>query len=276
MRNYPVDSGVVKRLPSARGERGALAPVPTSTALSIIVPIYNLPGDRLGATLVELNEYRRSCGRDTELILVDDGSSADTTDRLVAYAAREPEVTLLRNAVNRGKGHAVVRGLLAARGRYRVFTDADLAYPADQIENVVRTLDLGYDVAIACRVMPESRYEMSPAFFRYLYSRHVMSRVFNAVVRLTLIPGILDSQAGLKGLTAEATMVLAPLLTVPGFAFDVELLSAAYLRGFHIAQLPVSFRYDSEPTTMHFLSDALRMFSDCVRIRLNGSRGRYG
>ena len=276
MRSYPVDSAAVKRLPSIDATRAPLAAVRTGLALSIVVPVYNLPDDRLSSTLVELNDYRRTLQSSSELILVDDGSNAETAARLAVYAEREPGVRLLRNPVNRGKGYAVVRGLMAAQGEHRVFTDADLAYPADQIDNVVRTLNLGFDIAIACRVLPESRYEMSPAFFRYLYSRHVMSRFFNAVVRVMLIPGILDSQAGLKGLTAAATMRLAPLMTVEGFAFDVELLYAAYLLGLHIGQMPVSFRYDSEPTTMHFLRDAVGMFADCVRIRRNAARGRYG
>ena len=277
MRSYPSSSGAVKLVRRVSGPvREPVAPVATATALSIVVPVFNPPARILEDSLAALAQFRGRFAGAAELILVDDGSEPATAERLAVFAEREPHVTLIRNQENRGKGFATARGLLAGTGRYRVFTDVDLAYPVDQIGRVCATLDEGYDLAVACRVHPESRYLMSPAFFRYLYSRHVMSRVFNAVVRMMLIPGMLDSQAGLKGMTAEAAQDLAPLLTVPGFAFDVELLYAAYLRGYAIAQMPVSFRYDSEPTTVRFAQDAVHMFGDCARIRMNGALGRYG
>src|SRR5207253_8470269 len=130
-------------------------------------------------------------------------------------------VRLVRNDANRGKGFSVARGMGVARGAYRVFTDADLAYPLAEIAKIVRDLETGSDVAIACRVLPESRYLMSPSFFHYLYTRHVMSRLFNRVVRLALLPGILDSQAGLKAFSARAAGLIFPRLTVAGFGFDV-------------------------------------------------------
>src|SRR6266571_1221235 len=163
-----------------------------------------------------------------------------------------------------------------ARGAYRVFTDADLAYPVDEIGKIARELDRGCDVAIACRVLPESRYLMSPSFFHYLYTRHVMSRLFNGVVRLTLLPGILDTQAGLKGFTARAAEVIFPRLTIPGFGFDVEALYIARKHGLAITQAAVRYRYDEEPSTVRFTADAAGMLRDLVKIRWNDWRGRYG
>jgi dolichyl-phosphate beta-glucosyltransferase len=124
-------------------------------------------------------------------------------------------------------------------------------------------------------VLPESRYLISPSFFRYLYTRHVLSRTFNWLVRRTLLPGILDTQAGLKGFTADATTTLFPLLTVPGFGFDVELLYIALRHGLRVTQVPVRFRYDSEPSSLRFARDGATMLGDLVRIRWNGWRGRY-
>ncbi len=155
--------------------RPATAPAPSSVALSVVVPVYTMPDDALDASLEELAVFRRA-RPGTELILVDDGSAAPTAERLARFAEREPGVVLLRNAANRGKGNSVARGLLAAQGGYRVFVDADLAYPADEIDGIVKTLSEGHDLAIACRVLPESRYLISPAFFHYLHSRHLMSR----------------------------------------------------------------------------------------------------
>ena len=278
VRSYFPAVGAVKRLHTRARRvvrRAAAHTAAASLFLSIVVPVFN-GADTIGDSLDELDDFRRSSHQESELIIVDDGSDADTGDVLSEFAARAPGVSLLRNERNRGKGYSVARGLLAARGRYRVFTDADLAYPADQISRVVGVLEAGHDLAVACRVLPDSRYLMSPAFFRYLYTRHVMSRVFNGMVRAALIPDVLDAQAGLKGLTAEAADDLVPRLTIAGFAMDVELLYAAALRGYDVAQVPVFFRYDSEPTTVRFARDTVRMVSDLGRIRWNAFRGRYG
>src|SRR5256884_1060929 len=165
--------------------------------------------------------------------------------------------------------------MAAARGARRVFTDADLAYPVAEIDAMVRELDGGADVAIACRVLPESRYLMSPSFFHYLYTRHLMSRLFNRVVRVALLPGILDTQAGLKAFTARAAELIFPRLTVAGFGFDVELLYIARKHGLRVRQTAVQYRYDDEPSTVRFAADAAAMLRDLARIRWNDWRGGY-
>src|SRR5205809_162428 len=85
----------------------------------------------------------------------------------------------------------------------------------DSVHKIVRDIRAGSDIAIACRVLPESRYLMSPSFFHYLYTRHLMSRAFNKVVQAFLLPGILDTQAGLKGFTAEAAKLCFSRATIP-------------------------------------------------------------
>lgn len=116
---------------------------------------------------------------------------------------------------------------------------------------------------------------MSPTFFHYLYTRHLLSRAYNAVVRWTLLPGILDSQAGLKGFSARAAAAIFSRVTVHGFGFDVETLLIARRQGFATAQVPVHFRYDSEPTTVRLAHDGATLLTDLVRIRWNDLRGRY-
>ena len=241
--------------------------------LSIIVPVRN-GEDRLPDHLRAIAEFRRTRPFPTEVVLVDDGSDEPAARILDRWGAQDGFV-LVRNEVNSGKGRAVRRGLLAARGAFRIFLDADLSYPVEEISKVLAALEAGSDVVVACRVLTESRYVMSPVFFRYLYTRHVLSRIFNALVRHTVLPGILDSQAGLKGLTAAATERIVPKLTIAGFAFDVELLYVAHLHGLRVRQVPVTFRYDSEPTTVRFVADGWRMVRDLARIRSNGIRGRY-
>jgi|SRR5579859_3748399 len=242
--------------------------------LSIVIPVRN-GADRLPPTLRILAAHVAAASPPVEIVLVDDGSDAPTRQLLATFAAGTRGVTLLRNDVNTGKGHAVARGMLVARGRHRVFTDADLAYPLDQISAISAALDAGSDLAVACRVLPESRYLMSPSFFHYLYTRHVLSRAYNAVVRWTLLPGILDSQAGLKGFTARAAEQVFSRLSINRFGFDVEALFIARRLGLRTTQVPVFFRYDSEPSTVRLLGDGGSMFGDLLRVRWNDLRGRY-
>ena len=244
------------------------------TELSIVIPVRD-GAEQLPSTFREIAAYLARTSRPTEVILVDDGSAQPAARLLAEFTAATPHVTLLRNDVNRGKGRAVVRGMLAASGRHRIFTDADLAYPLTEIGTVTAALDAGHDIAIACRVLPESRYVMSPTFFSYLYTRHVLSRLYNAVVRWTTLPGILDTQAGLKGFTARAADIVFPRLTIPGFGFDVEALYVARRHGLTTRQVAVSFRYDSEPSAVRLMQDSTTMLTDLIRLRWNSLRGRY-
>jgi dolichyl-phosphate beta-glucosyltransferase len=247
---------------------------PPAPHLSLVVPVFN-GADRLPASLEELRAFLRAQSYSWELILVDDCSGAEARAILECFAGANAGVRLIRNEENRGKGNAVTRGMRAAIGEFRVFTDADLAYPATEVGKILADLEGGADVAIACRVLAESRYLMSPSFFSYLYTRHVMSRVFNALVRWTLIPRVLDTQAGLKGFTAHAAEIVFPRVTIPRFGFDVEALYIARKHALSLAQTAVFFRYDEEPTTVRFVEDAMRMMRDLLHIRRNDRRGRY-
>ena len=252
-----------------------LDPTTDVPTLSLIIPVYNA-ADQLPATLRAVDAFATLYPGTVEVLFVDDHSNEVETQLILEdFSRQRTYARLLRNATNRGKGFSVTRGMAAARGTYRVFTDVDLAYPLDEVHKIVRELQAGSDVAIACRVLPESRYLMSPTFFHYLYTRHLMSRGFNKVVQAFLLPGILDTQAGLKGFTAEAARLCFSRTTIPGFGFDIECLYIAQQHGLAIKQTAVNFRYDEEPTTMRFASDSRRMLLDIWRVRTNAWRGQY-
>jgi dolichyl-phosphate beta-glucosyltransferase len=124
-------------------------------------------------------------------------------------------------------------------------------------------------------VLPESRYIMSPTFFHYLYTRHLMSRAFNRLAQQVLLPGILDTQAGLKGFTASAAEIVFSRQTLSGFGFDLECLFIARQHGLTIEQVPVDFYYGEEPSTISFVRHGAEMLMDLVRVRRNGARGVY-
>jgi dolichyl-phosphate beta-glucosyltransferase len=242
--------------------------------LSIVIPTWN-GGSHLRATLHHLAEFRSGLGFQTEIVIVDDCSERSTAKIVEDFGANNPSTAVFRNDRNRGKGHAVTRGMLNATGAFRIFVDSDLAYPSCQITKLLRGLEAGSDVVIACRVLPESRYIMSPTFFHYLYTRHLMSRVFNRLTQTVLLPGILDTQAGLKGFTAEAAETIFSRQTLCGFGFDLESLFIARSHKLKIEQIPVDFHYGDEPSTISFVKHGAEMLMDLIRVRRNGARGLY-
>ncbi len=246
----------------------------TQVAVSLIVPCYNGEGG-LVRSLAALRQWLQQQDVETEVILSDDGSNPAAAALLDRCARQSKRICVVRSSRNRGKGHAIRLGLEASRGEYCVFLDSDLAYPLSEVALIVSALDDGADVAIANRLAPESRYEMSPAFITYLFSRHLGSRIFNGLIRLMLLSGVQDTQAGLKGFRRSTARLIAERNTVTGFAFDVEALVIAKLHACRVKQIPVHFRYDSESSTVHYFRDAWRMSRDLMRIRLNVWRGKY-
>jgi dolichyl-phosphate beta-glucosyltransferase len=241
--------------------------------VSLVIPVYDV--GRFQRSLSEIEEFLDCAPFRSELIIVDDRCPGATTPESVRHFATRPDVRLLQNDRNRGKGFSVARGMLEASGDYRVFTDADLAYPLAEVWRIVSALEGGGDVAIACRVLPDSQYEMRSSYLRYLYTRHVLSRAFNKLVRVTLLPGVLDTQAGLKGYTAAAAHEVFSRIRIAGFGFDLECLFVARLLNLRVEQVPVRFRYPDEPSTVRFVRDAGTMAADLARIRWRGWTGEY-
>ena len=243
---------------------------------TLVVPAYNAEAFIL-TTLRDVRGWLHGRPEAWEVVVIDDASTDETAGLVEAFAAAYPDEAwrVIRFTQNRGKGFAVRAGLDAARGEVCVFTDCDLAYPMANVATILDALAGGADAAIACRVHPDTTYLIKPDFFSYLFTRHVMGRWFNAICRAITVPGILDTQAGLKGFRTASIRPILGRLRLDGFSFDVELLRALIDSGSRIAEVPVAYRYDSEPSTVRFTLDALFMARDLVRIRYRSLRKRY-
>jgi hypothetical protein len=236
--------------------------------LSVIVPVFN-GASFIADRLRELVAYLDGLGAAAELIVVDDGSTDATAAQVRIVRDGKPgPIRLLHSAQNQGKGAAIAFGVRVAAGERIVFLDADLAYPPSEIAAITAALDAGADVAIASRVHPGSRYVIRPSFFRYLYLRHIVGRLFNWLVRLVLLPGLTDTQAGLKGFTAAAASQLFSAPLPRRFSFDLGLLLRARQLDLVVREIPVCYRYDSEPSTVRFAVDTLAVVRDMVLLRL--------
>lgn len=243
---------------------------------SLILPIYNAE-KFLQSSLEKIGQFLNDHTQNSELILVLDGCNDNSLQICKEFAKHEHSrtVEILINETNRGKGFSVRRGMLQATGDYCIFTDCDLSYPVEEIDKVLTVLTGGAEVAIASRVMPGSTFTMSASYLRYIYTRHTAGRIFNWIIQKSLLPGIDDTQPGLKGFSGSAAKKIFSLQTLDGFSFDVEVLYIAQLLRFKIEGVPVNFHYYSEPTTVRFFQDTLKMLRDMVKIYINGLKGRY-
>lgn len=242
-------------------ERGDDGPI-----TSLVLPAYN-PGTFLERTWQAIRTFLRGAAGRWEILFVCDGCTDGSPERLSRLAWGEAgRVRVIAYAPNRGKGYAVRRGLEEARGRWRLFTDVDLAYGFDDVVRVAEALQAGAPVAIASRVHPESRLIVPPRLQAYAYRRHLQSLAFSAVVRLLLPVRQPDTQAGLKGLSAEAARRILPALRCDGFGFDCELLTACARLGLAVTEVPVQVRCDSAASTTGIWTTA-RMVRELWQIR---------
>jgi len=239
-------------------------------SLSIVIPAFN-EGQRLGATLDAVLGYLRDAHfEDPEVLVVDDGSTDDTVAVVERFRATHPEVRLLRNPGNRGKGYSVRHGMLEASGDWILFTDADLSAP---IEELARLLDAAAPrqaaVAIGSRALDRSLIGVHQSWFR-----ENAGRIFNLLVRLSAGLPFADTQCGFKLFRRDAARQVFRRLRLERFGFDVEALYLARKLGFKAVEVPVRWSH-SEGTKVRMLSDSLNMFLDLARIRWNDLRGRY-
>ena len=230
--------------------------------LSVVIPAYN-EENRLGPTLETIKGYLAERDYTSEVLVVDNGSRDRTSE-----VARDGGVEVMQER-RRGKGAAVRTGMLAARGEYVLFSDADLSTPIEEVEKLLAELRAGADVAIASRGLPESNLVKRQPWYREL-----VGRAGNLLVRMMAVGGIADTQCGFKLFPREIARRVFPAQRLTGAAFDVELLFIVQHAGWKIAEVPVTW-IDSPDTRFSRVRDSLDALKDLVRIRINWLLGRY-
>lgn len=236
---------------------------------SLILPAYN-PGPAIERTWFAVREFVRSRREPWEVVIVCDGCTDGTGDRLRKLVGRGRtgfDVQIIDYPQNRGKGFAVRTGLLAAHGDHRLFTDVDLAYPFEDVERIDDELRAGAEVAIASREHPDSVTELPPRCLGYAYRRRMQSKVFGVVARTLLPVPFADTQAGLKGMTAEVAERIVPKLKCDGFGFDCEFLTACSRFRVPITEVPIRVRYADAASSTGGVRTMLRMLRELWRIR---------
>ncbi len=237
--------------------------------LSIIVPAYN-EEHRLPPTLDRLHAFLSSQPLRYEIVVVDDGSKDKTCDVVEAAMTRIPNLRLVRQLPNRGKGAAVRRGMLAARGQIRVMCDADCSMPPEQLPRLLAPIvACTAEIAIGSRYAEGARTDVKQPLYRVLWSR-----LCNKVIQRSLVPGIRDTQCGFKAFTAEAARDLFKRAKIDGWAFDLEILALARHRGFAIEEVGVEWMDDNR-SRINPLKDMWKVIKEALIIRKNLRSGVY-
>ena len=241
--------------------------MPQAPFLSLIIPAFN-EEQRLPDTLQRIHDFLQSQSYSSEVLVIENGSADHTFEVAQAFIKNHNAFRVLR-AGDRGKGLAVRHGMLAAAGQYRMMIDADLSMPIDQVNRFLPPQQKEADIVIASREAPGAVRYHEPSY------RHLGGRVINTLIRLMALPGLQDTQCGFKCFRATVAEDLFSKQTIMGWAFDVEILYVARLRGYSIIELPIPWYY-SPQSHLRPIHDSFHIFFDLLRIRNNARRGLYG
>jgi dolichyl-phosphate beta-glucosyltransferase len=237
-------------------------------AYSIVIPAYN-ESARLGGTLEKVLAYVHARGWNAEVIVVNDGSRDNTEEIARQFAERYPTLRVVNNPGNRGKGYSVRNGMLHARGRIVIFSDADLSSPIEEVPKLIESLERGADIAIGSRwLRVETQTQRQPLH------RQLFGRIFNLLLRLTLGLQFADTQCGFKAFKQRTVQVIFPLQRIERWGFDPEILFLARKFGFQVEEIPVLWGH-SGGTRINPILDGARMAVEMLHIRWNDLTGKY-
>lgn len=237
-------------------------------SLSIVIPAYN-ESARIERALERVLSCVASRRWDAEVLVVDDGSTDRTTDIVRHWMDSHPNLQLIHNEGNRGKGYSVRNGLLQARGQVVMFTDADLSSPIEEAERLLAALDEGADVAIGSRWLDKQRQTIHQPLYRRFFGR-----CFNWVTRKVIGLPYKDTQCGFKAFKREAAQTIFRLQTIERWGFDPEILFIARKLKYKVVEVPVTWGHD-ERSRISYLRDGMKMLEEMAEIRMNSLHGRY-
>ena len=229
---------------------------------SIVIPCFNEEA-RIGQTLLTLIDYLAANAPESDLIVVNDGST-DATGAIARDRLKSAQVStrLLENFPNRGKGAAVRSGLLVARTPIGLFSDADLSTPLEETSKLIGPIASDeVDIAFGSRALDRTLIGV-----RQSWRREQAGRIFNLLVRLATGLPFWDTQCGFKAFRLNACRPIFEAARIEGFAFDVELLYLAHRAGLRVREIPVRWNH-AEGSKVSFFRDSLGMLREVITIR---------
>lgn len=236
--------------------------------LSVIIPAYN-EESRLPKTLDSVHGFLSGRGRSFEILVVDDGSHDNTAEIVSQYGKSRPEVRVISYQPNKGKGHAVRIGMLAAKGDLLLIDDADGSSPISEIERLEAAIAGGADIAIGSRAKPDESRKVDA-----LAHRKFIGNTFNAIVQSLLLPGLYDTQCGFKLFKRQVARDIFSVNRIDGFGFDVEVLYIAKTRGYKTEEIAINWA-NMEGSKVNVLVDSPKMFLEVSKVAVSSWFGAY-
>ncbi len=229
--------------------------------ISIVIPAFN-EEKRLPTFLQQVIMFCIARSETFEIIVVDDGSHDDTIRVAESYRAHFSGLRVLCNRKNRGKGYAVKRGLLKARGKICLFMDADGSVLPNEIQKNLHYITAdGYDIFVGSRVLKEKGQSLNVRWYR-----KIPGTIFNFLVRILLFKEVQDTQCGFKLFRREVIKPLFSRCHLRGFGFDIEILYLAYKMGYGVKEGPVSWQH-VKGSKFNFFTDPLGMFFSILQVK---------
>jgi glycosyltransferase involved in cell wall biosynthesis len=234
--------------------------------LSVVIPAFN-EASRIGDTLRLTLDYLRDVAPQSELIVVNDGSTDGTSVITRGVFSRAKITTLLlENFPNRGKGAAVRSGMLAAQKPIGLFFDADLSTPLEETPKLIEPIADGkVDIAFGSRALNRRLIGQHQP-----WRREQAGRIFNLLVRFATGLPFWDTQCGFKAFRLDVCRPIFEAARIDGFAFDVELLYLARRAGLRMREIPVRWNH-SAGSKVRFFQDSLRMLREIIALRMNAT-----
>ncbi|MBI5200648.1 MAG: glycosyltransferase [Elusimicrobia bacterium] len=227
-------------------------------SLSIVIPAYN-EENRVRPAIEAAFEWAGHAGFSVEVLISDDGSRDGTLLAARAEAARNGRVRALTGP-HAGKGSAVRRGMLAATREAILFMDADQAAAPSEVQSLWPHLEAGADVVCGSRALPNSLILVPQPG-----SRSFAGRAARALVRLSGLTHVRDTQCGFKLFRAEAAKKIFSQTTIDGFAFDLEVLGLAKRLGLKVVEAPIRWSHQ-EPSHLSLKRDLFRIGVEVLRL----------
>ena len=236
--------------------------------LSVIIPAYN-EAKRISSTLVDVDRYLSNFGKSYEIVVVNDGSSDKTSVVVERFMKLIPNLSLLTHEDNEGKGAAVRTGMLGAKGKYRLFMDADSSVSIGHFDAMHDLLADGIDVVIGSRDVDGSKVEVKQSLLK-----RILGNMGNVYIQVLLLRGVWDSQCGFKAFSSSVAEELFSRQRVDGWAFDVEILALARRMKLKIKEIPV--HWFNSPDSRVGPSSYFQVFWDVLKVRWFLWKKSYG